>query len=187
MDGAAPPNNTPVTITNPSAFTLDYGPNQTGYANIKITATDTDNHAVDYTFKVTVRPANDRPTAGVDQSLVVETGQYQDITLTGNDPELFAASAVKFITNYTGTGTLAAQGALQDLGGGDYSQVWRYTPNANYYGSETFQYSPSTPTGTWKGFETGQGTHNNKDPTPLRMVPMTCSWPTLITTVISTW
>ena len=46
VDGAAPPNNTPVTITNPSAFTLDYGPNQTGYANIRITATDTDAHSV---------------------------------------------------------------------------------------------------------------------------------------------
>lgn len=158
VDGAAPPDNTPVTIVNPSAFDLDYGPNQAGYANIKITATDADSHSVDYTFKVTVRPVNDLPTAGVDQSVVVETGQSQDITFTGNDPELFAATKVKFVTDYTGTGTLVAQGALTSLGGGDYSQVWRYTPNANYYGTETFQYSPSTPTGTWKGFETGQGT-----------------------------
>lgn len=158
VDGAAPPNNTPVTIVNPSAFDLDYGPNQAGYANIKITATDTDNHAIDYTFKVTVRPVNDLPTSGPDQSLVVETGQYQDITFTGHDPELFATTSEKFATNYSGTGTLASQGTVTSLGGGDYSQVWRYTPNANFYGPETFQYAASTPSGTWKGFETGQGT-----------------------------
>ena len=164
VDGAAPPNNTPVTITNPSAFTLDYGPNQAGYANIKITATDTDNHSVDYTFKVTARPAYDLPTGGVDQSVVLEAGPsvYQDITFTGHDPEFFAAAKVKFVTNYAGTGTLVAQGALTSLGGGDYSQVWRYTPNANYYGAETCQYSLSTPTGTWNGLQTGQGTEITK-------------------------
>ena len=166
MDGAAPPNNTPVTIANPSAFTLDYGPNQAGYANIKITATDTDNHSVDYTFKVTARPAYDLPTGGVDQFVVLEAGPlvYQDITLTGHDPELFPAGKVKFVTDYaaTGTGKLEPQGALQNLGNGDYSQVWRYTPKANYYGLETFHYSLSTPTGTWTGFEMGQGTQITK-------------------------
>jgi hypothetical protein len=96
-----------------------------------------------YDQVINPNPAEDTPTT---------------VTVTGHDgkkPDL--AEVVFTIVTDPAHGTLTP-GDKHDLGNGDYSQDFTYTPEENYQGSDSFQFTMTTPyVGQWKKYDNTTG------------------------------
>ena len=126
------------TSTNIAAgqLTLDYAANANGSAVLTVRATDPGGLSVETSFTVTVTPGNDDPTANGDVTSVAEdTALGVVLNVLANDsfaPDVGETLSVSGVTQ-------GANGAVVNLGGG---QV-RYTPNANFFGTDSFSYTIS--------------------------------------------
>jgi Domain of unknown function (DUF4347)/FG-GAP-like repeat/Bacterial Ig domain len=155
--------------TNPSLFnsisisdpghllTLDYAENAYGTAEITILVTDEQGGVVERTFTVNVSPVNDMPTADPG-SYVTPYGTPIIFTVVGHDPDLHDATDAHFeIATPPIGGAVVASGALIHDGNGNYTQQFTYTPNANFYGDDSFEFTLNTPSGTWNAFPATSG------------------------------
>lgn len=106
------------------------------------------------------------PTADA-ASLTVQMNESITFQVIGYDPDLHGASQVSFdvVMGYEPThGALAAVDELgaatspqYDAVNGYYYQIYTYTPDSDYWGPDSFLFTFSTPSGSWKGFVTGAG------------------------------
>jgi hypothetical protein len=152
-----------VSIDANHQLTLDYAPDAFGTAQITLHAVDPSAHALDYTFKVTVLPVDDNPTAA-NENYFTPSGAAIPVTVTGYDPDLDPISNVSFavVTGPT-HGTLSAFSTVTTDGNGNYFATATYTPtDSTYTGNDPFTYKMITPSleTSWKGLGTGTALSN---------------------------
>lgn len=93
----------------------------------------------------------------------VTTARDDSVTFNviGYDPDLHNVADVQFYVDadYEPThGTLTSVGAAQyDATDHYYYQTFTYTPDPGYWGEDSFLFTFSTPSGSWKGFISGTG------------------------------
>jgi hypothetical protein len=130
-----PLNNIAIAGTGVNAYTVQLTPdsNQFGTATITLTVTDDSLASATTTFTVTVYPINDLPVA-TDDSLAVNedtTLTFSAASLVTNDVDVDDVLQITKVTDPT-------HGRMSyNTGSGQYS----YQPDANYYGTDTFDYT----------------------------------------------
>lgn len=144
-------------------LTLDYAPDAFGTATLKVKVTDSNGGWLEDSFNVTVLPVSDLPTVS-NISVVAWDDTSSLITVTGYDPDRASAGVVSFgAPATTAHGTLTAYDAgpyAETSGGyltGYYSQRFLYTPTTGYVGTDSFDFTFTTPSGSWKGYSQTAG------------------------------
>jgi hypothetical protein len=112
-------------------LTLQLGAGRFGRADITVHATDTTLRRVSDTFAVIV---NSRPTANADTATTKED-QSVAIPVVNNDRDVDGVIAPATVTIVAGSGP--ASGQIVSINGG----VVTYQPNANFWGTDSFQYT----------------------------------------------
>jgi hypothetical protein len=103
-------------VTAPDTLTIHYNANANGTGFVTIHAQDPAGLSVEGTFKVVVRPVNDKPIADNTGAVLDDEDDSVGVTLSGSDIET-AAGALKFtITSLPTLGTLSYAGAPVVLG-----------------------------------------------------------------------
>jgi hypothetical protein len=112
----------------------------------------------DFTFTVTTT-RYDLPSADSSRIWVDQGTSYIIFDVSAHDPDRHSLSQVQFAVDAQYTtqhGTLTAIGTpyfdSEDIT--EYHQQYMYTPTAGYYGLDGFQFTFSTPGGSWKVFGT---------------------------------
>jgi hypothetical protein len=80
--------------------------------------------------------------------------------VTGYDPDFHLASEISFDVYGSGAqyeDSLTKVGSVQYEGNGIYSQTFTYDPLDDFWGTDSFQFTISTPSGGWYGFAPGEG------------------------------
>lgn len=118
-------------------YTLGFTPSADAFGQgvITISATDTRGNITTASFKVRVVPLNDLPSANDD---IVSTNEDSSVAFNviSNDTDKETASGDLILRKVL---TYPTHGRLAGLGGGQF----RYYPNANYNGSDSFTYEMS--------------------------------------------
>ncbi|GEM_PF-2116503 len=112
------------------------------------------------TVTITVDPVHDWPIADSDTIWVVvnDPRTFQVFAHDADMPDV-GLVAIEVRSGYdVQHGVLTPDGGVVDLGGGDYSRTFIYTPGADYWGADSFEFTFTTPSGAWRGFVTDGGT-----------------------------
>ncbi len=132
-----------------------------GSVEVQVRAVDGDLSSTYETFVFTVRPAYSLPSVD-DASLTVAQNGSISFQVIGYDPDTHSTNQVSFSTlaNYGPLhGSLTTTDTPHyDAVGKYYYQTFTYTPTAGYWGQDSFQFTLSTPGGTWRGFATSGNT-----------------------------
>jgi hypothetical protein len=149
-----------------------------GSVAVQVRAYDGELYSPYETFVFEVRSPYSLPTAN-DDAITVATDDSITFKVIGYDPDSHPTNQVRFtiLSGYDPRfGDIeavdengVATSPQYDATGHYYYQVFTYTPNANYWGPDTFLFTLSTPGGTWRTFATGAAigqsldSHNSYD------------------------
>ncbi len=128
-----------LTLNSNGSFTYDPDPDFNGADTFTYVANDGTEASNVATVTITVRPVNDAP-LGVDDAYTVNEDATLDVAPPGvltndTDADLDALTATLVTDVSNGTLTLIADGSF------------RYTPNADFNGADTFTYNANDPSG----------------------------------------
>ncbi len=135
-----------------------------GSVSVQVRAYDGELYSPYETFVFTVTSPYNLPIAN-DDAITVATDDSITFKVIGYDPDSHPTNQVRFtiLSGYDPSfGDIeavdengVATSPQYDAVGQYYYQVFTYTPDANYWGPDTFLFTLSTPGGTWRTFATG--------------------------------
>ena len=125
-----------VSLSNDGSFLFTPAANFSGLASFSYEVRDADGDTSTATVAVTVTPANDPPVANDDAGTVTEDSGANTINVLANDSILPDAGETLMVVVVT----QGANGAVAIGGGGT---AVTYTPNADFFGPDSFTYTIS--------------------------------------------
>ncbi len=142
---------------NAALSSVSFSPSTNNDVNTTISVSVTDGVATPLTGAITldVVPVNDTPFVA-DQNVSCDEDGTLTVTVAGTDADNPNVLNVSFeISNSVIHGTLVPTGMAVQNYAGNYSQLFLYTPDSNYNGSDSFQVTMKTlKDGEWDAFGT---------------------------------